>query len=191
MLTFNGLRTIGPKKGNSTDATQTRASASWTACVLATDPPATFLNIPGFASTSGANSVFPFFKGWQYTLDATSIQSSFTFGAVKSIQLALVRQKAVASADGSTFNFIPSRVAVYISATGQLFLFSAKETVNCAKISNIIEAETFAAEIPAPTPGKIDVYIEQETYNGAAQVPSDLLINIVAFNFSLQAVGAL
>jgi hypothetical protein len=179
MQQFNGLKNVGGKKNN-----QHKATLSWLVNLVAADGNAANVNVPGFATIDG----------WSFLLDPTSVQSSFTYGDGKALQISV--QRASSTVVDATHFYTSGRTFVYIVSTGQLFVLGSKPpSVGAPPLTGQpVQTETCIVPCDAIQPGHIIVFIEADNQNGAIVTPGNmsfLAINVTLFNYEVAPLAAI
>src|ERR1700677_4838357 len=103
-VTFLGLRNVGKK---TTGQQQSKATLNWQIGVVTADGDAVNINVPGVGQI----------VGWEFDLNPTSVQSSFTFGNVQALQAAI--QRTLSSIEDATHGYFAGRTFIYILSTAQ------------------------------------------------------------------------
>lgn len=130
------------------------------------------------------------FFGWKFTLDPTSHQGSYTFGATRSIQLSL--QRVISFFVSSTVFYISGRVLAYVQSTGQVFTASPKIVNGGGYDQTNFESETFIVPCDGIEPGKIDIYIEADQQpSPTLATESNQIVTATLFNYAMQALAAI
>lgn len=184
MLHFNGLKNVGSRK-NTTQNQSNKATLSWTAGVVTADLAASNQQVPGFGGI----------VGWKFQCDPVSVQSSFTFGDGKGMQLAINRTTNAVVGDGATY-YNSGRTFVYVEATGQLFIFGANTPIVVADpiINNGVDSKTAIVPCDSIATGKIDIFIEADNQSGTLVTPGNMAqvsVTLTLFNYDVPPVGVI
>jgi hypothetical protein len=175
--TFLGLRNVGKKQ---TGEKQSKATLSWQVGIVTADGVAATQNVPGIGAISG----------WEFTLDPGSVQSSFTFGDVKTIQAAV--QRALSQIQDATHGYFAGRTFLYVVSTGQLFEFYKQPISTGFADTGGYTVQNSIVPCDALQPGIIKVFIEADTLNGALVAPGNMAqtnVAITLFNYDVAPVS--
>ncbi len=181
---FAGLKNIGKHDKKNPNSNTSKATLTWLVLLLAADGNATEVNVPGYGVING----------WQFDLNPTSVQSSFTFGDVKALQLAIQREAASTEDDG-VHAYSAGNTFIYSPSSGQLFAFSGPPPlVVTASGPNVAGDFRKMCIVPIDgiQPGIISVFIEADFLNGALVQPpnyAQLKISVTAFNYDVPPVS--
>ena len=186
-LQFNGLKNVGGRRNaqnTTTQKTASKATLGWTATIVAADLAASNQQVPGFGGI----------VGWKFQCDPISVQSSFTFGDGKGLQLAIQRFINAVVGDGATY-YTSGRTFIYVEATGQLFIFNSNTPFVVATLLNLgVDSKCVIVPSDSIATGKVDIFIEADNLSGTIVTPNDMAqvnVNLTLFNYDVPPVGTL
>lgn len=137
---------------------------------------------PYLPSIIGASTTFN-----EWILKPTEIQPATNFGAAKALSITINRYKQFYV--NSTEEYIPGRVFVRITGSGQIYTFGAKETYSTAVVSNsITESTNTMIPIWSLNTSTVEVWLEPDSVNNVNTSPVSI-VYATMFNFDITACG--
>jgi len=141
--------------------------------------------LPGFPYAPGiTGGNLPWYP---YVLNASQVQSQVDFGIGRALQLAINREKQY-YVDGA-HNNIPGRVAVQVSSSGQVFMFSARDCILLALPPTLFECENVMLPVVVANYAPITIWMEADYQAGAAVPNPQTTIYASLFNFDIPIPG--